>query len=176
MIGVECGRVGVWPDESWYYGFGESVSKVLRTQMMVGLTVAQVGKLVSGSGSPELGGAGSSAPRQERPRKRVPIHGGHGGGPLHFSCDCELLAGAGFGWRAVLVSWSRFGAPGLSPFRERAQQVGVLFLVALMMMVWLTWAVSLARVEPWRFCNRHSDSGNRSGAADWALSSAGRNV
>ena len=90
------------------------------------------------------------------------------GGSLHFSRDCELLAGAVLDGGQFLFSWSRNSrSPRFSRF-SKGPTGWVLFLVALMMMVLvLTWAVSLALVEPWRFWQLTQRVGNRGRAADW---------
>ena len=142
MIGV--GGAGEWvagPMSRKYYGFGESVSMAYAdTKMMVALTVGQIGKLVSGKAAPSksLGGpvqifrdAGAAAKQGAHTWWRLMAVLSISLAIVNF-LPVPVLDGGQFLF--FLVEGIR-GRPVSLMFRERAQQVGVLFLVALMMMV-----------------------------------------
>jgi regulator of sigma E protease len=142
MIGI--GGAGEWvtgPMNRKYFGAKESLSMATRdTKLLVGLTLGQIGKLLSG---------------QAAPSKSL-------GGPVQIFRDAGAAAkqGAHTWWRMMAVLSISLAIVNLLPvpvldggqflfflvegirgrpvslrFRERAQQIGVLLLVSLMLMV-----------------------------------------
>ena len=110
------------------------------TKMMVALTVGQIGKLLSGKAAPSksLGGpvqifrdAGAAAKQGAHTWWRLMAVLSISLAIVNF-LPVPVLDGGQFLF--FLVEGIR-GRPVSLMFRERAQQVGVLFLVALMMMV-----------------------------------------
>jgi len=142
MIGIA--GAGEWvtgPMERKYFGAGESLSMAYRdTKMLVGLTLAQIGKLLSGKAAPSksLGGpvqifrdAGAAAKEGAHTWWRLMAVLSISLAIVNF-LPVPVLDGGQFLF--FLVEGIR-GRPVSLRFRERAQQVGVLLLVALMMMV-----------------------------------------
>ena len=142
MIGI--GGAGEWvtgPMSRKYYGFGESVSMAYSdTKMLVALTVGQIGKLLSGKAAPSksLGGpvqifrdAGAAAKQGAHTWWRLMAVLSISLAIVNF-LPVPVLDGGQFLF--FLIEGIR-GRPVSLIFRERAQQVGVLLLVALMMMV-----------------------------------------
>jgi len=144
MIGVGRGGDLVGSEKSpRYYGFSSSVGMAFEeTKLLVGLTLTQIGKLLT---------------REAAPSKSL-------GGPVQIFRDAGAAAEAGpFQWFRMMALLSislaivnflpvpvldggQFlfflveairGRPVSLRFRERAQQVGVLALVALMLMVFV---------------------------------------
>jgi regulator of sigma E protease len=142
MIGI--GGAGEWvngPMSRKYFGASESVSMAFRdTKMLVVLTVSQIGKLLSGQASPSksLGGpvqifrdAGAAAKQGAHTWWRLMAVLSISLAIVNF-LPVPVLDGGQFLF--FLVEGIR-GRPVSLRFRERAQQVGVLLLVALMLMV-----------------------------------------
>jgi len=144
MIGVGRGGDLVGSERSHrYYGFSSSVGMAFEeTKLLVGLTLSQIGKLLT---------------REVAPSKSI-------GGPIQIFRDAGAAAEAGpFHWFRMMALLSislaivnflpvpvldggQFlfflveairGRPVSLRFRERAQHVGVLALVALMLMVFV---------------------------------------
>ena len=142
-------RIGILSGAEWmqgplarkYYGFGEAVGKSYEsTKMLVGLTLGQIGRLFTGEAKPSqtLGGpvqifrdAGAAAKEGAHTWWRLMAVLSISLAIVNF-LPVPVLDGGQFLF--FLVEGIR-GRPVSLRFRERAQQVGVLLLVTLMLMV-----------------------------------------
>jgi regulator of sigma E protease len=142
MIGIGGG--GKWvtgPMNRKYFGAKESLSMATRdTKLLVGLTLGQIGKLLTGKAAPSksLGGpvqifrdAGAAAKQGAHTWWRMMAVLSISLAIVNF-LPVPVLDGGQFLF--FLVEGIR-GRPVSLRFRERAQQIGVLLLVALMLMV-----------------------------------------
>lgn len=142
MIGI--GGAGEWvtgPMNRKYFGAKESLSMATRdTKLLVGLTIGQIGKLLSGQAAPSksLGGpvqifrdAGAAAKAGAHTWWRMMAVLSISLAIVNF-LPVPVLDGGQFLF--FLVEGIR-GRPVSLRFRERAQQIGVLLLVSLMLMV-----------------------------------------
>ena len=142
MIGIGGG--GEWvtgPMNRKYFGAKESLSMATRdTKLLVGLTLGQIGKLLSGQAAPSksLGGpvqifrdAGAAAKEGAHTWWRMMAVLSISLAIVNF-LPVPVLDGGQFLF--FLVEGIR-GRPVSLRFRERAQQIGVLLLVSLMLMV-----------------------------------------
>jgi regulator of sigma E protease len=124
-----------------YFGAKESLSMATRdTKLLVGLTIGQIGKLLSGQAAPSksLGGpvqifrdAGAAAKAGAHTWWRMMAVLSISLAIVNF-LPVPVLDGGQFLF--FLVEGIR-GRPVSLRFRERAQQIGVLLLVSLMLMV-----------------------------------------